>query len=285
MIPTEETVTAEWLSEQLNRNGVNGQVTSFTAQRIGTGQIGKCLRYELSYAPGTSGPTSLVGKFPSDDPTSRATGVALKNFIREVRFYQELQSLLSIRTPRCYFAEIIDEGPEFMLLLEDMAPAEQGNQLAGCDAPTAEAAVLQLVGLHAPSWNATHLRDKAWLAGDPEPDPALPTTRDLYRMQLPGFMDYFGDKLADDERHIIEQVGAAEEGPLFHRDPAPFSLVHVDYRLDNLLFNPNGEVTAVDWQSITLGAPLNDVAYFMGAGLLPEARLGVERDIVQKYHQ
>ena len=42
----------------------------------------------------------------------------------------ELQSRVRIRTPRCYFAAIEGDGPEHMLLLEDLAPAVQGDQLA-----------------------------------------------------------------------------------------------------------------------------------------------------------
>jgi aminoglycoside phosphotransferase (APT) family kinase protein len=41
----------------------------------------------------------------------------------------------------------------------------------------------------------------------------------------------------------------------------------------------------VDWQSVTLANPLVDVAYFMGAGLQPEARRSVEREIVRDYHR
>jgi aminoglycoside phosphotransferase (APT) family kinase protein len=43
-------------------------------------------------------------------------------------------------------------------------------------------------------------------------------------------------------------------------------------------------VTVVDWQSVKVGKPLNDVAYFLGASLLPEVRRDVERDIVAEYH-
>ena len=39
--------------------------------------------------------------------------------------------------PRC-FCEVWG-GPEFMLLLEDLTPAKQGDQLAGCDAGVATA--------------------------------------------------------------------------------------------------------------------------------------------------
>ena len=152
-IPTPDSITAEFLTEQLREAGHAGvEVRGFTGERIGTGQIGQCIRYQLDLAGGDgSAPRQLVGKFPSDDPQSRQTGVQFRNFLKEVCFYRELQPRLAIRTPRCYFAAIEGEGPEFMLLLEDLAPAVQGDQLGGCSPAVARAAVLELVGLHAPS--------------------------------------------------------------------------------------------------------------------------------------
>lgn len=259
---------------------------------MGTGQIGKCVRYTLSYLnpPPPGAPVSLIVKYPSDDPTSRATGVMLRNFLKEVRFYQQLQGRLKIPTPRCYFAEIVDEGPEFAVVMEDLAPARQGDQLAGCSPGVAQAAVDALVGLHAPAWCDDSLRTLDWLTDDsPQPQGVADQAamRELYRAQLPGFLDRYGHALAADERVIIAQVGEVEQAPLFEGLPETFSLIHVDYRLDNLLIRETADgvdITVVDWQSIRLGAPLNDVAYFLGAGLLPEVRPGVEEEIVQRYH-
>jgi aminoglycoside phosphotransferase (APT) family kinase protein len=50
--------------------------------------------------------------------------------------------------------------------------------------------------------------------------------------------------------------------------PAPFSLVHGDYRLDNLMFPLAGQdVVAVDWQTITVAHPTRDLSYFLGTSL------------------
>lgn len=284
-IPTEQDIDAAWFTEMLNQHGISATVDHISAQQIGTGQIGKCVRYTLSYTAG-DGPATLIVKYPSDDPTSRATGVMLRNFYKEVRFYQQMQSRLQINTPTCYFAEIVDEGPEFAVVMADLSPAEQGDQLQGCDVDTATAAVLQLVGLHAPSWCDVELRQLDWLGNAEITD--VNAMRDLYQSQLPGFLERYGPNLSQDECDIIAAVGEAEHAPLYDRDPSIFSLVHVDYRLDNLLIQPlpGGlpQVTVVDWQSITLGAPLNDVAYFMGAGLLPERRRACEEDIVRQYY-
>ena len=230
-------------------------------------------------------PRSLVGKFPSDDPTSRQTGVQLRNYRKEVAFYRDLRSQVRIRTPRCYFAEIVGDGPEHMLLLEDLAPAEQGDQLRGCSPAVARAAVLELVGLHAPSWCDASLRGIDWL-GEPN-ELLVQVGRALYRAQLPAFLARFESRLEPDEAKLIEQV-AESQGPPFEPLGDVFSLVHVDYRLDNLMVDTRSEppgISVVDWQSLTLGRPLSDVAYFLGAGLLPEVRRAEERELVAAYHR
>jgi len=284
-VPSGESITASWLTGVLHDAGhPEARVRSFTATQIGTGQIGKCVRFTLDVDGDSTAPRSLVGKFPSDDPVSRATGVMLKNYVKEVSFYRQMQARVSISTPRCYYARIDGEGPHFALLLEDLAPARQGDQLLGCSAEVARAAVLELVGLHAPSWCDASLRGVEWLG---EPDAAgAENLRALYRAHLPGFLDRYGAALAADERAVIAAVGESSGEP-FGGLPAPFSLIHIDYRLDNLLIDERvrpPRVSVVDWQSITLGRPLGDVAYFLGAGMAPDARRVAERDIVRAYY-
>ncbi len=286
-IPTPESITSDWLTDRLRAAGhTSALVRDFTTTRVGTGQIGKCVRFALELASGDAAtPRSLIGKFPSDDPTSRQTGVQLRNFIKEVSFYRELQSRLTISTPRCYYAAIEGEGPEFALLLEDLAPASQGDQLTGTTVEVARAAVLELVGLHAPSWCDASLRGIEWL-GEPN-EAAVEMIRGLYGATLPGFLERYGARLASDEAAIIARV-ADSTGPPFERLADPFALVHVDYRLDNLLIDTRTSpprISVVDWQCVTVGSPLADVAYFLGAGLLPEDRRAAETEIVRAYHQ
>lgn len=284
-IPTERTITPQWFNECFAAAGLSGSVSGFDSARVGTGQIGKCVRYTFSFDQQGDLPASVIGKFPSDDENSRQTGVALLNFLREVRFYQELQSRVTIRTPRCYFAEIEGEGPAFFLLLEDLAPAQQGDQLAGCTPEVAKAALAELVGLQAPAWCDESLHQLKWLRDADRLNDV--DTMALYRQTLPGFVERYGPHLQQDEVEIIQRVGEASQTPLNAEFPEVFSLVHVDYRLDNLMIGQKGDglqVTAVDWQSITLGAPMNDAAYFIGAGLEPEVRKPVEQDLVRGYY-
>ena len=285
-IPTPETITREFFTELLRANGhASARVARFTATPVGTGQIGRCVRFAFDFAGDSGGaPLTLVGKFPSLDPLSRQTGVQLRNYAREIYFYRELAARIPIAKPRCYFAEIAGDGPEFALILEDMAPAQQGDQLAGCTPEVARAAVLELAKLHAPTWCDDSLRGRELIA-EPSAQRAV-QGRELYAQMLPAFLTRFAPRLARDEREIIAAV-AKSNGPPHAYPERPFALVHIDYRLDNLLIDARTSpprVSVVDWQSLVLGSPLSDVAYFLGASLLPDARRPIERELVRAYY-
>jgi aminoglycoside phosphotransferase (APT) family kinase protein len=61
---------------------------------------------------------------------------------------------------------------------------------------------------------------------------------------------------AIDDVHQRLAAGIPEQGPA--------TIVHGDYRLDNMILSPSGEVAAVvDWELCTLGDPLADVGLLM----------------------
>ena len=72
-------------------------------------------------------------------------------------------------------------GDGFTLVLEDLAPAESGDQIAGCSLDQARAAAVNVAGLHAPTWNDPSLRELDWLIPDlaayPEMAAAIPGGR------------------------------------------------------------------------------------------------------------
>jgi hypothetical protein len=281
-IPTPENLDAAFLTEVLRRAGFpRSEVRAFTAERIGTGQLGRCYRYRLELAGDAAGaPRSLVGKFPSDDAKSRETAVMLGLYRKEVEFYRQLAPRLAIRLARCYHAEVDGMGPDFALILEDLAPARPGDQLHGCSAAVGRAAALEIAGLHAPTWGDAKLREIDWIVG------TSGANRALYEGLFPSFVERYGARLDADVLGILGK-GVGKKGPPFEYPDEPFSVVHIDYRLDNLLIDETvtpPRVAAVDWQSFVLGSPLSDVAYLLGASLLPEVRRPVEQDIVRAYH-
>ena len=130
----DEDVTSEWLSELLG-----GEIGSISRQRIGDGLVGMNLRVVLDdHAPEL--PDSVVIKLPSADPTSRMTGITLRNYEREVKFYLGLAHTVDIRVPHCHHGSWDEAAGDFVLILEDMTPAAQGDQITGCDVATARIA-------------------------------------------------------------------------------------------------------------------------------------------------
>lgn len=275
-------VTADWLTAVLAHAGHDGVVERFEASRIGSGQVGQNIRFVLHYASG-SGPDSVVGKFASDDDTSRQTGIALLNYLREVRFYQELQPTLDIRTPRVLFTDIEPDTHAFSLVMEDLAPAEQGDQLLGCDAATAALAIAELSRLHGPRWNDPALADIEWLGGtEPEQDP--PMMLGLWQSLLPGFLERYSARLTAAELDCIRALDARMASYIARR-PGPRTVTHGDYRLDNMMFGGPCPLAVVDWQSPGLGLGTADAAYFMGTALDGPERSACERELIIDYHR
>jgi aminoglycoside phosphotransferase (APT) family kinase protein len=68
---------------------------------------------------------------------------------------------------------------------------------------------------------------------------------------------------------------------------SPVTLLHGDYRLDNLFFDEGAvdPVVAVDWQICGLGRAAYDIAYFMSQSLTPEARKEADEVVLQAYHE
>jgi hypothetical protein len=282
---TPEAMTPAWLTEALRRSGClrDGTVTAVELRPIGTGQMSDSFRVTLRYAGG-DGPATMIAKLPAADETSRATAVSLHNYENEVLFYEQLAPHLAIHTPAVYYADIEPGTPHFVLLLEDMAPASAGDQLLGCSVDEARVAVDELVGLHAPRWGDPALASLDWLAGD------RAERRDFLLVLLPQLWDGFCQRYGGVFGRDVSAAGGAlfdELAGYLGADTEPWTIVHGDYRLDNLLFDPtpgHRPVTVVDWQTCAIGPGLNDVAYFIGAGLLSAERAAVEEQLVRSYH-
>ena len=243
------------------------------------------LRFELTWSPSDPAlPSSVVGKFPSDDPKSRATGQQQGAYEKEVRFYRELASTVGIRTPRCWFADIAPEDGDFVMLMEDLAPAVQGDQLAGCSVDEAALALEEASRLHAPRWGDPGLEQLGFLTAPSTQSGQL--LQAVYKTLWPGFAERYATSLSREALDLSQRLGdRLADWVLSGR--APLTLVHGDYRIDNMLFGSEAggyPLAVVDWQTLGLGAGVADVAYFLGASLLPEERRSHEKALVREYH-
>ncbi|MGZ5924804.1 MAG: phosphotransferase [Rhizomicrobium sp.] len=283
-----EAVTPEWLTNVLARGGVDAEVRGFTSKSIGTGQIGQSVKFTIDYVrAGGDAPKSLVGKFPSPGEESRNTGIALGNYVREVNFYRTLAPTALISLPKCYFTDVDPATSEFVLMMEDLSPAEQGDQLTGCTLEQARLAMREAANLAASHWGDASIEDYAWVSGTKAAASHGSADAGQVVALWQAFCARYEARL-DDECWMVGDVLSAN----YPRYPAlfkgPKALAHNDFRPDNMMFASAAggrPLTVLDWQSVSFGCAATDVAYFLGGSLPREVRRAREHELVQEYFE
>lgn len=277
-------LTASWLAAVIG----TGAIADFSVERIGTGQMSECYCVRLSYAEGpAAGPESVVLKVAATDPVSRQTGLALGLYEREVRFYGDIAPRLGGPIAPCYHAAVDTSTGVFDLLLGDAGPAVVGDEITGATAEQAHLGAVELGRLHGPLLGDISLAEAPWLNREAPLNQAMITP--LYG----GFVDRYGDQIEPEHRVVCERLVAAFDGYLAQEAEASErgriqGLVHGDYRLDNMLFGTDGAdraLTVVDWQTVSWGPALTDLAYFLGCALSTKDRRKHYDALLRAYHE
>lgn len=278
-------VDDRWLTTVLRTSGAlppaaSAAVTS--SAPVGTGQMADTYRLRLATEPAGSGPASVIVKCASSDEQSRSTGLATRAYEIEVSFYADVAGRIGTRMPACHFGWYDGSAGWFVLVLDDVSEGEQGEQLAGCDADVAAAALDEMAALHGPVWGSPDVGALRWL-NRASPESAAFTTS-LVTPLLPGFLERYGDRLEPEHVGVCERFVSVME-PWLSRATGPGTATHGDFRLDNLLFVPGDpRPWVVDWQTASWGPAAADVAYFLGGSLSTEDRRDHEEDLLRSYH-
>jgi hypothetical protein len=167
--------------------------------------------------------------------------------------------------------------------MEDLSPAEQGNQITGCTADLARRSVLELARLHGPRWGDPTLDDIEFL--ERRDDESAERLQMIWTMFVPGFLGVYSKYLDADGIGVVERFGARIPDWIAGRT-LPGTVTHGDYRLDNLMFGGDQgghSIAVVDWQTPGHGPASGDVSYFLGAGPWPNVRSEIERDLIAEY--
>lgn len=285
LIDGPEGLTPQWLTTVLRAAGQlqTATVTSASTTPVGNGMLGTNLRIKLDYdRPEAGAPASLVAKLQAAGETSRASGAALGLYERETRFYQVIAPRIGSAVPTAWFADVSADGATFCLLFEDLAPARGGDQLTGCSVADAEAAMDAAAAIHAPVWGEADTIAQPWMSRD--------LMVGMYCEKLPPCVAMIKQRFAallEPGVPAILDAYAATIRPWFAMQTPPFTIVHHDYRLDNILFDARGGATpvaALDWQTLMAGPGVLDASYFNGAGLLAADRRAHEERLARRYH-
>lgn len=197
---------------------------------------------------------------------------------REAHALRCLAERTSVPTSRLLAAFADDDAA--LLLLEDLAPARQGDAIEGATASEA----LQLaehvariqVAFHADLAPDALEGFRVWGA-----DPTGQAERTAKR--LPRFFELFG--------HLVP---AGLHGPLEHLPKAilqaherlaraPHTLLHSDLHLDNVMFRADGTPVIIDWPDAARGPGAVDVGRILVEGITVETRREIEAEMWGRY--
>ena len=289
LIHSSDELTPAWLTGVLRASGALPTSASVVAVEVeqfaqGSGLLSELFRLTPTYdGAGVDAPSSLVLKLPTRDPAMRGVADALGFYQRELRFYREVAASAPFDTARCHAAIPADDGTsDFVLVLEDLAHLRPLDQVTGCSWEQALAVLDQLAALHAQWWGHERLPDLATTF--------LPVRNDMYVAVLPQLYEpgwAVAKEVAADL--LTPEVTAFGDrwselcGPMLSAVNVPITLIHGDWRSDNLFLDDAGNLTVIDFQIVGTGSGFSDLGYFVSQSIEPEVRRGRDREIVTAY--
>jgi len=281
-----EDVDAPWLTQVLRTSGAIDSDTAVASAsvepfQVGVGLLGQLARATLTYQGG-DGPETVIVKYPIDVPFQRGMADAMNVYEREARFYSELGPRSELATATVHAAMVNDDKSQAIIVMEDLSALRQADRTNGVTWDEAVTAVRALARFHA-GWHESpeldELSEVWYLLSNP-----------LYNAVLPQFIaggwepcqrhkpDLLDDDLIAFGNDWVELLPAMQQ----QLTTAP-TMIHADWRADNMFFDDQGELVMVDFQLIGVGNGAYDLGYFICQSVERDVRAGRERELVQIY--
>ncbi len=248
----------------------------------GVGLMSSIARAAMSLEDGTQ--TSVMVKvIAQTDNVEISKG--LNFYANEINFYSHLSAECPIKTPHCYYAYVDPDTQDFLLILEDLGDAAAGDQLKGCSHEVMTLAFQGAAQLHAKYWGRTE--QFPWLNYQSVEATNLFRRDAIYKPGVQPTLDAFGDLFTGNLADTVIRIGDQFKELFEDAMSGPQTIVHGDYRIDNMLLpvvNGQTEIVAVDWQNTMGGNGPHDIAYFSSQSCGPELRGDVERAELRAYY-
>ena len=313
--------TADWFTD-LFQEQYGAAVLDVSREVIGTGVgfVGEIHRCLLSWDANRDDlPASVIVKVPSKLHLNRSLGEGLQLYEREVTAYQELSSDMGLPMPNVLysamdddptpwlesvinflftrlplggvswltvkFLELASKNPKlrrYVLVLEDISDARPPSQVEGGSLDDALISLATLAKFHAHHWmseKSIAVSNRIWAVN------RLPKViQASYARNREEFVSRFGDLVGDEKMKVIDDAQGRLEDLLAPLARDPWTLLHGDYRLDNIMFRPNGEIVVIDYQLLCKGRPGWDVTYFITTALSADHK-SEEETMLKHYHE
>lgn len=288
-------IRAQWMQQALTAGGASDlpPIREIVLEEIGgsVGFLGAILRCHLSYDEPTAtagqnraAPETVIVKLPSPQAKNRRLSRCLELHKREYGFYSRAAPVAPVRSPALLYGDYEARSNRFVLVLEDLGSMETVSHFDGASAEQTRRAIRAIARLHGTFWNRT---DRPPLDGyyDFFAAKRRALVQLVYLANLAPTLKRFGSFFSEDMRRLAESYGSRIADQIADAAAGPKTLVHGDFRLDNLFFAGDGgdDVAMIDWQVSGLSSPLYDVAYFLGGSVTTEVRRQIEREVLEEY--
>ncbi len=278
----------EWLEQALTEAGHSPPpVASVEVRPMDdfTGAMGEVGIVSATYGTETDLPSEFVAKCPLDNDIARLYAQVRLSYQREAGFYadmaDEVASVTGMSIPKCYVNLFDPETHAATLLLERIHPAAKGDNLEGTTFERMQALVRDLARLHGAYWMDEALQPYEWLLDWHAPTflLALPFVREAWSDMRSKHPEQHPDAIAA----LVDVFMADIEGWLERFNQRPWTFLHQDYELDNVLFRDDGPVI-VDWQTPMRSFPGDDLGWLLLSGHNGET-LAREPELLEFYRR
>lgn len=277
-------IDAGWLTQALREAGHDApEVTSVRYSPIGgnVGVLGEVGVLSVEYGGPTDLPSQFLGKCPLDDDVARMYNSVMRYYRREAGFYRDLADEVPMRVARCWVNA--SEEDRHILLLEYFDDATPGDVLHGTTFENMLGLVGSMAQLHGRYWMDERVRALDWMFLFTEP--SLLMGFDVVTATWPMAIAEAPDAVPADLAALIEGpylVDIPRERWIEAYSARPWTLVHGDYELENVLFLPDGRAAIVDWQGVMVGFPAMDLGFTLAISGSPES-VARERELLDHY--
>jgi len=257
-----------------------GAIHSVELQSLGEG-VGLMSSIARAILDTDQGEKRVVVKCIAQNENSEISK-GLNFYTNETNFYRYLAAECPIESPPCLYSEIDGETQDFLLILEDLGSDHAGDQLTDCPREVMEEAFTRAARLHAKYWN--NIDQFAFLRSQINDETTLFRQESIYKPGVEPTLSMFPDLISPEMADGIRAIGD-QFFDIFNRAmEGPQTIVHGDYRTDNMMIFPGPRIVAVDWQNTMSGNGAHDIAYFSSQSCGDDVRGEVEMSALRHYH-
>jgi hypothetical protein len=206
---------------------------------------------------------------------------------REARFYQEFAADCGLGTPKHYFSAHDTATATAIFLMEDVGHLRSVSQWDNCSLDDGRAGLLSLANMHSTWWESEQLGKHRWLRDHASNiRPELLTQR--FAESIDPFLEISGDHVPVGIENIARKFLPKLVDVATEQATGPVTLVHGDYRMDNLYFDDSldieSRVVAIDWQTVGRVRGTEDVSMFVFMNFDVDFRREHEKQLLTEYH-